>query len=189
MLLPAFLLFVGVFACSTAVIFTYSSFRIRNGDVVRLTGVHPGIILVQGDVVIEGGGVLRTRADGQGGAPRGDGRDPPLGTQYYNHNSQPVLLGGTGMSGGGNGGDAPPPNGIRYADPGFVGYGSPDYGTASEEGGHGTSALNRTVGHITSSHLIQVEADGEIRLGSFEDDDVDLVWNLIAQVGEPAQHG
>ena len=43
-------------------------------------------------------------------------------------------MGGTGMAGGGVGADAPPPHGFRYADRGFVGYGSPDYATPAEEG-------------------------------------------------------
>jgi hypothetical protein len=122
---------------STAVVFTYSSFRIRNGDVVRLTGVNPAIILVQGDVVIESGGVLRVRADEQGGAPRGDGRDPPGGTNLSGHYSQPELQGGVGMAGGGKGGNTPALTGVRFAKAGWAGYGSPDYGTPDEEGGVG----------------------------------------------------
>ena len=87
---------------SYAVVWEFRSFRIRNGVTVRFAGVNPAIILVQGDVVIETGGTLRTRADGSTGVPRGDGR---LG---HNDTTSPPpdLAGGTGVAGGGDGGGA-----------------------------------------------------------------------------------
>ena len=116
---------------STAVVWEFRSFRIRTGVTVRVVGVNPAIILVQGDVLIESGGTLRTRADGQGGMPQGHG-----GTGYtWTSGASTVVAGGHACAGGGDGGDSAQFNTQNYGDDGWSPFGSTDGYTV--EGGEG----------------------------------------------------
>ncbi len=121
---------------SMAVTFEFKSFHIRPGSTVRLKGLNPAIILVQGDVVIEAGGRLLARGDGNGGSAQGNGTNG-LGGQS---NSSPAA-GGVGVAGGGDGGDSrwqgnsSPPAGGFYSENGAAGYGSVGYGNAKTIGG------------------------------------------------------
>nr|MDJ0520656.1 Ig-like domain-containing protein [Planctomycetota bacterium] len=118
---------------STAVVWEFQSFRIRSGITVRVVGVNPAIILVEGDVLIDSGGRLLLRGDNFGGAPEGDGlkgNDPSSGTDIAKD-------GGTGVAGGGNGGDATRVENNnqnwKYGHDGNAGFGSPDYDPAMPE--------------------------------------------------------
>jgi hypothetical protein len=82
---------------STAVVWEFRTFRLRTGRTVRIAGVNPAIILVQGDVVIETGAILRVRGDAGAGTPQGNGGNGQ-GTQG------PFAPGGVGVAGAGNGG-------------------------------------------------------------------------------------
>ncbi|MHC5011667.1 MAG: hypothetical protein ACYTG6_12095, partial [Planctomycetota bacterium] len=135
---------------STAVVFEFQSFRIRTGVTVRVTGVNPAIILVQGDVIIEGGATLRTRADGGNGAPNGSGLNGAT-------NGTTSRLGGTGMAGGGHGGRTwRTTDNKQKGDDGWAGFGSADYDTPAEQGGIGTgeggsaTASGNTIGQGAS---------------------------------------
>ncbi len=112
---------------STAVVYEFQTFRIRSGVTVRIIGVNPAILLVEGDVTIDSGGTLVARGDGQGGSPDsrgGKGRDQ--GTK-----SDIVVEGGVGVAGGGDGGDATKVENNnqnwKYGHDGLAGFGSPDY--------------------------------------------------------------
>ena len=118
---------------SEAVVWEFNTFRIRNGVTVRLVGVNPAIILVQGDVNIEAGGRLLARGDNIGGSPRGAGGNGYNNIQATNANA---ANGGVGVAGGGDGGDGtrPQANPAR-GDDGQSGYGSADgYGVETGEG-------------------------------------------------------
>ena len=136
---------------STAVIWEFNSFRIPSGITVRIMGVNPAIILVQGDVLIENGGRLLVSGDGVGGTPRADGRNGVA----QNVTTRPA--GGVGVAGGGDGGTAQP-GGVdpRYGEDGFAGLGSPDYdwtmsATGSGIGGEGTGLAGQPAeGNSTS---------------------------------------
>ena len=106
---------------STAVVWEFETFRIRSGVTVDVVGENPAILLVQKDVVIESGGVLRLRgtAGSRGGVNR-------------------IGRGGDGTAGGGDGGDGGlETSGSDYAGDGSTGYGSDDHDTPSEVGGSG----------------------------------------------------
>lgn len=104
---------------STAVVWEFSSFRIRSGITVRLIGANPAIILVQGDVTIESGGRLLARGDGSTGVPQGRGRN---GQSTYTGGT----AGGTAVAGGGDGGSCLEGNGTtipaRFSGSGDQGY-------------------------------------------------------------------
>lgn len=106
---------------STAVVWEFESLRIRSGVTVNIVGVNPAILLVQNEILIESGGVLRLRgtAGSRGGVNRaGDG--------------------GSGVAGGGYGGAGGLENSASdYAGDGSVGFGSDDYDTPAEIGGLG----------------------------------------------------
>lgn len=106
---------------STAVVWEFESFRIRSGVTVDIIGLNPAILLVQKEVVIESGAVLRLR-----GTPGSVGGVNQIGP------------GGSAVAGGGPGGsgglETAPGN---YGDDGSAGYGSDDYNTPSEFGGLG----------------------------------------------------
>ena len=113
---------------SQAVVWEFATLRIRNGVTVDIVGKNPAIILVQGTVLIETGGILRARgANGQNGS------------QWSGTITRPT--GGAGIAGGSNGGDGA----LRsddYGDDGFAGYGSEDYSTPAEQGGVGAGEGN-----------------------------------------------
>jgi len=85
---------------SYAVVWEFKSFTIRDGITVRIVGVNPAIILVQGDVTIASNGTLRVRGDGQGGSPQGRGGGNQTATTLNK------TVGGTGVAGGGDGGSS-----------------------------------------------------------------------------------
>ncbi|MDF1702985.1 MAG: Ig-like domain-containing protein, partial [Planctomycetota bacterium] len=121
---------------SEAVIWEFNSMSIGSGVTVRIVGVNPAIILVQGDVTIESGGRLLVRGDNQGGSPRGDGA---AGTSY---NGAKASAGGTGVAGGGNGGTALTPNqNAAYGDDGWSGLGSDDYDWSMAQNGVGEDGI------------------------------------------------
>jgi hypothetical protein len=142
---------------STAVIFEFRSFRVTAGATVRIVGVNPTILLVQGDVLIEAGGRVLVRGDNGGPVPRqGAGANGPIQT------NSAIAAGGTGVAGGGAGGDAlnqgtasDPPGGF-FAQNGAGGFGSLTYGAAKVSGGtppvanegqgHGAIATNLMYG-------------------------------------------
>jgi hypothetical protein len=131
---------------SYAVVFEFKTFRIASNVTVRLIGVNPAIILVQGDVLIESGGTLRARGDNKNGAPRGDGEGNKTATTTAS------CQGGIGVAGGGNGGTCLGANGsgsARYSGSGFQGYyhSSPNGPLAADVGltkvggaGHGNTS-------------------------------------------------
>lgn len=107
---------------STAVVWEFQSFRIRSGVTVRIVGNNPAIILVQGDIQIDAGGRLSARSDNAGGSPRGDGQ---RGWDWL-YNPTAVKLGGTGVAGAGDGGDAAKHNVGDYGQDGSSAFGSAD---------------------------------------------------------------
>ncbi len=84
---------------STAVVFEFRTFRIRNGVTVRIVGVNAAILLVSGDIHIEATGRLLARGDNSGGAPNSAGTSGVVTTT-----APPA--GGSGVAGGGDGGTA-----------------------------------------------------------------------------------
>ena len=116
---------------SSAVVFEFRTFRIKNGTTVRLTGNNPAIILVSGSINIEAGGRLFARGDGGNGTPFGDG-NPGTARDV----GVKAIPGGVAVAGGGNGGDADGDGNMGvYSHNGFAGYGSPDYGVTNGRGG------------------------------------------------------
>ncbi len=127
---------------STAVVFEYRSFRIRSGATVRLVGVNPALILVQGDAVIEAGARLLARGDGAGGSPSGDGQP---GAKYNNTSPPASVPGGTGVAGGGNGGTATTQAATGYGGTGLQGRftnGGADDPSVATTGGPGSGHGN-----------------------------------------------
>jgi hypothetical protein len=120
---------------STAVVWEFATFRIRNGVTVTVSGENPAILLVQGQVLIENGGILRARG-GAGGN----------GSQYGSNLKGGS--GGNGVVGGSDGGkgtvpsSSNPPSGNIYGGDGYAGYGSDDYDTPAEQGGLGAGSGN-----------------------------------------------
>ncbi len=109
---------------SEAVVWEFRTLRIRNGVTVRVVGVNPAILLVQGDVTIEAGGRLLLRGDALNGAPQGRG-----GNGFNNGRATTVTAakGGLAVAGGGSGGDATKPHAIpAYGKDGVTASGSPD---------------------------------------------------------------
>ena len=107
---------------STAVVFEYRTFRIRNGVTVRFTGVNAAIILVSGDITIEATGKLLARGDG------GNGTVQTNGAQGTGGNAT-IANGGVAVAGGGNGGyanNAWPQATAFYGQNGTAGLGSID---------------------------------------------------------------
>ena len=136
---------------SEAVVWEFNTFRIGAGITVRVVGVNPAILLVQGDVLIESGGRLLVRGDGAGGSPRSAGAS---GTSYT---SAKASAGGIGVAGAGNGGTAiDPGQNAKYGNDGFAGLGSPDYDpTMTDNGigeaGEGTGLAGQPTGATSSS--------------------------------------
>src|SRR5262245_15891064 len=130
---------------STAVTFEFRSFRIRNGVTVRVTGVNPAILLVQGDVLIEAGGRLLVKGDGNGPVPRQSNGGNGVGG---NNNWTATSVGAPGLAvaGGGDGGTArnqgtgAAPAGGFYSENGAAGFASVGYGGAEGLGGGGGAA-------------------------------------------------
>ncbi len=116
---------------STGVVWEFRKFTIRSGGTVHILGVNPAIILVQQDALIEAGGRLIVRGDGQSGSPRGDGRNGYIWTSY----STTITLGGEAVAGGGDGGDAAQFEAADHGGDGYSAYGSDD--GRGVEGGHG----------------------------------------------------
>ncbi len=117
---------------STAVVFEFRSFRVRNGVTVRITGANPVIFLVSGDVLVEAGGRILARGDGLGGSPQG------AGGSAVNATGTGTYAGGVGVAGGGSGG-ASRYNALQptFGDNGAPGRGSPDAGLPAGSGGTG----------------------------------------------------
>jgi hypothetical protein len=107
---------------STAVVWEFKSFHIRNGVTVRVIGNNPAIFLVQGDIQIDAGGRLSVRADGSGGSPAGDGQ---RGWDWTSGSSA-VKYGGTGVCGAGDGGDTNKHSNGAYGQDGSSAFGSVD---------------------------------------------------------------
>jgi len=105
---------------SFAVVWEFNTFRIRSGLTVRIVGVNPAIILVQGDVLIEANASLLARGDGQAGAPQGKGEG------NKNATTSSKTKGGIGVAGGGDGGGSPGASGTstpaRKGEHGVQGY-------------------------------------------------------------------
>jgi hypothetical protein len=129
---------------STAVVFEFSQIQIRNGVTVRVTGVNPVIILVQGRVLIESGGRLLGRGDGLNGVVQSNGSNAPKAT------TTAFAQEGRAVAGGGDGGRGLGASGsgtARYGQFGDQGYfmtgGSVDatVGTPNGPGsGHGNTS-------------------------------------------------
>jgi len=117
---------------STAVVWEFATFRIRNGVTVTITGENPAIILVQGSVLIESGGTLRAKG--------GNGTN---GSQWGG-----TIVGGKGGNGvaGGSDGGTGAVRSENYGGDGFAGYGSDDYNTPAEQGGLGSGEGNVSAG-------------------------------------------
>jgi hypothetical protein len=99
---------------------------------VRITGVNPAIILVQGDATVESGGRILVHGDGQNGTPNSAGENGVAGDA-----SLPKPAGGRGSAGGGDGGAGDSSlSADLYAFNGKPGFGSPSYGvTPTGRGG------------------------------------------------------
>lgn len=107
---------------STAVVYEFSTFRIASGITVRVTGVNPLILLVQGEVLIEQDGRLLVRGDGANGVPQSRGR-----TGYaWGARLTTIVAGGVGVAGGGDGGRSTQYLMGNFGKPGFSAYGSTD---------------------------------------------------------------
>jgi hypothetical protein len=133
---------------STATVFEFRTFRIRNGVTVRLVGANPAIILVQGDVLIESGGSLLARGDGQASTPQSNGAQGQM-APTGGPNPGPTT-GGQPVAGGGKGGDAPLSTSNGLSGHGATGYFmSPPGVVATDVGvvggigsGHGNISVN-----------------------------------------------
>ena len=104
---------------SYAVVWEFKTLHIPNGVTVRILGINPAILLVQGDARIDAGGRLLARGDGGAGAPQGKGQGNLNATQTVG------AKGGIGVAGGGDGGASLGGNGAgsaRYGGSGFTGY-------------------------------------------------------------------
>ena len=113
---------------STAVVFEFRTLRIRNGVTVRIRGENPAILLVQGRVQIEPQGTLQVRGDGQATSPQGAGANGRTNTGGA---ASLGARGGTGVAGGGRGGNsviADASAGL-YGEDGVAGIGSTGAGT------------------------------------------------------------
>jgi hypothetical protein len=128
---------------STAVVYEFRSFHVRNGVTVRVIGRNPAIVLVTGDVVIEAGARILVRGDGNGGAPQSNGGN---GTAYLTPTQHANSVGGTAVAGGGNGGTLINPisgsqsgatTGV-FGGNGEAGFGSPDQFLTAGLGGAAT---------------------------------------------------
>lgn len=103
---------------SAAVVWEFRSFRLRSGRIVRMTGVNPAIILVQGDVLIESGARLLVKGDGANGSLNANGAN---GVADYALNP----AGGSAAAGSGKGGNSHNPyTSNQKADDGSSGFGS-----------------------------------------------------------------
>jgi hypothetical protein len=117
---------------STAVIYEFRTFHVRSGVTVRVIGKNPAIVLTTGDVVIEAGGRILVRGDGQGGAPNGTG---PNGV-YVVGGAGTNTAGGVGVAGGGAGGVSLYNNtAASFGGNGEAGFGSPDQFASAGSGG------------------------------------------------------
>jgi hypothetical protein len=127
---------------STAVVWEFRTFRIRAGRTVRVTGVNPAIILVQGDVVIEAGGRLQLR-DGLATASTNGGTGATTGA---------ATPGGVGYAGGGNGGTADAIGAAsNEGQSGRSGFGSPAGQGALGGQGAGRGGSNAAITTFTQS--------------------------------------
>ena len=126
---------------SYGVIWEFNTFRIRSGITVRIVGVNPAIILVQGDALVEAGARLLARGDGQGGAPKGAGEG------NKNATTTAGTKGGIGVAGGGDGGSSPTGSAgsRRVGGDGFQGYyhGTPQGPLAADVGMQGAVGTGR----------------------------------------------
>ncbi len=138
---------------STAVVWEFQNFTIQSGITVTIAGVNPAIILVNGPVKIENGGILKLAGtDGTNG-----------NSTITSSGTWPVGVdGGKGPAGGGDGGDSQDPleslggqSGSwpmpipyapdidSYGEDGWEGYGSPTRDSdpqGSTGGGQGNAA-------------------------------------------------
>jgi hypothetical protein len=127
---------------STAVIWEFQSFRVRNGRTVRIKGVNPAIILVSGDVVIEAGGRVLVRGDNSFTTPNSVGVN---GVSYPTAGYNVDASGGVGVAGGGNGGSAYGIAGATPSQDGAAGFGSPNQFVVGGLGsGQGNAKANGT---------------------------------------------
>lgn len=103
---------------SRAVVWEFRTMRIRAGRTVRIIGVNPAIILVQGAATVEAGGRILARGDGLGSTLTNIGTGAAT-------NTTTGVSGGVGYSGGGGGGAAPGLNSsANYATDGASAFGS-----------------------------------------------------------------
>ena len=133
---------------SQAVVWEFATFRIKNGVIVTIAGENPAIILVQGEVLIEGGGVLRVR--GENGAAGGG----------FN-GSTTASNGGDGVAGGSDGGNGAARD-DDYGKHGYAGYASADYNTPGEQGGLGSGHGNVSA---TGTQYYNVNGNGNSGAG------------------------
>ncbi len=121
---------------SAAVVWEFRSFHIRQGHTVRIVGVNPAIILVQGEILIEAGGSLFVRGDGANGSPN------PNGANGVTQDATTKPAGGMATAGGGDGGQAD--NSLTadaYSFNGAPGFASPSYGVTPAGRGGPTPVL------------------------------------------------
>lgn len=132
---------------SRAVVWEFRTLRIRQGRTVRIVGVNPAIILVQGQATIESGGRILARGDGLGGTSTNQGEN---GVTAYNQNR----LGGIGYAGGGAGGlSYGLGNSTNNSEPGVSGFGSPGgYGVPGGAGAGGGGAHATLSGFATGGN-------------------------------------
>ncbi|MFM8978982.1 MAG: Ig-like domain-containing protein, partial [Planctomycetia bacterium] len=132
---------------SRAVVWEFRTLRVRAGRTVRIIGVNPAIILVQGAATVESGGRILARGDGLGGTSNNQGES---GVTTYNTN----LLGGTGYAGGGAGGlSYGIGNATNNSEPGVSGFGSPNgYGVGGGSGTGGGGAHATMTGFATGGN-------------------------------------
>ena len=118
---------------STAVVYEFRSFHVRNGVTVRVIGKNAAIVLVTGDVVIESGGRILVRGDNQGGAPSSDGT---AGVYFPAGQTVTAGQGGTAVAGGGRGGSGTTDVTVgNFGGNGEAGFGSPDQFLSAGSGG------------------------------------------------------
>ncbi len=125
---------------STAVVWEFRTLRIRSGVTVRIIGVNPAILLVQGNALIEAGGRLMVHGDGLNSTLTNVGAN---GTQADGTNPP----GGKGYAGAGDGGMSYVKGAAgNYADAGRSGFGSPSGPFVLEGIGAGQGGA-----HVTTS--------------------------------------
>jgi len=161
-------------------VWEFASFHLGGLRTLRIVGVNPAIILVQGEVTVEPGATIKVTGDGQNGTPNSRGGN---GDNKYNSGGgyPDNASRGVGVAGGGDGADGVEWNGANVSEDGYSGFGSPSPystqgGTGAGEGnvravksttaGGGTSPGGGGGGHSTPGGAGEADLTGPVTLAT-----------------------